>query len=184
MNGICTRIASLLVLATFFLAAGREAGAVSFTQRAGDVLHVAIPATALVATAEKNDRRGTKDFIKSFVINVGVTAALKYSVNRKRPENHGSLSFPSGHTSVSFQGAAFLHRRYGIKVALPAYTAAAFVGWSRVEGESDKHYPSDVIAGAAIGFASGYFLTTRHKGMAVEPFAGKQGCGVFFRKSW
>jgi hypothetical protein len=33
-------------------------------------------------------------------------------------------------------GASFIHERYGLKYAIPAYVAASFVGYSRVESKS------------------------------------------------
>jgi len=71
-------------------------------------------------------------------------------VDKKRPTG-SNQSFPSGHTSAVFQGAAFIHKRYGLKQAAAAYIGATFVGYSRVE--SDKHFTEDVIAGAALGIA-------------------------------
>jgi len=44
--------------------------------------------------------------------------------------------------------------------SIPAYIGAAFVGWSKVEGESDKHDATDVLAGASIGILSSYYFTT------------------------
>jgi membrane-associated phospholipid phosphatase len=44
-------------------------------------------------------------------------------------------------------------------VGLPAHLVAAFVGVARVK--ADKHFVHDVIAGAAIGEAAGWLLTSR-----------------------
>lgn len=84
-----------------------------------------------------------------------VTYGLKYGVDAERPNGAGQ-SFPSGHTALSFTGAAFINKHYGWKPGIPAFLAASYVGWSRVH--SDNHYWSDVIAGAAVGIASNYFM--------------------------
>jgi len=85
-----------------------------------------------------------------------VTYGLKYGVDAERPSG-GGQSFPSGHTSVAFAGAEFIRKQYGWEWGIPAYLAAGFVGWSRVE--SANHWPRDVWAGAAIGILSNYDAT-------------------------
>ena len=88
------------------------------------------------------------------------TYGLKYAIDAERPNGAGQ-SFPSGHTALSFTGAAFLNKHYGWKAGVPAYLAASYVGWSRVH--SNNHYWSDVLAGAAIGIASNYFMGDPHE---------------------
>jgi membrane-associated phospholipid phosphatase len=67
-------------------------------------------------------------------------------------------SFPSGHTSTVFQGASFIHRRYGFKYSIPAYAIAGFTAFSRVY--ADKHGGFEIHAGAIIGIGSTYLFTT------------------------
>ncbi len=62
-----------------------------------------------------------------------------------------SYSFPSGHTALAFAAATTLaldHPQW--YVVVPAYVWAGGVGVSRVW--HGAHYPSDVLAGAALGF--------------------------------
>lgn len=110
-------------------------------QTAGDILQYVIPATAGGLTLGYKDYRGTLQFGESFAVTEGVTYGLKYTVDETRP-NGGSHSFPSGHTSVSFCGAEFIRKRYGWELGVPAYAAASFVAYSRVE--ANEHYPHDV----------------------------------------
>jgi uncharacterized membrane-anchored protein len=42
----------------------------------------------------------------SYLIGAMVTAGIIYAMNKKRPYNNGDRSFPSGHTSTTFQSAA------------------------------------------------------------------------------
>lgn len=126
----------------------------------GDIVQLAIPTIAYATTFIYDDNEGRVQFYKSFGLNMALTYGMKYAVNSPRPEGNGGQSFPSGHTSAAFQGASFLHRRYGWVYGVPAYIAASFVGWSRVEGESDKHRWSDIAAGAALGIATSYYFTT------------------------
>ena len=90
-----------------------------------------------------------------------LTYGLKYAINRARPYDRypdqvhpysmeGSPSFPSGHTAAAFSLATSLSIQYPKwYVIAPSAFWACSVGFSRMtEG---VHYPSDVVAGAAIG---------------------------------
>ena len=150
-------------------------------ETAGDILQYVIPATAGGLTLGYRDYKGTLQFGESFLLTEGVTYGLKYAVNETRP-NGGSHSFPSAHTSVSFSGAEFIRKRYGWELGIPAYAAASFVAYSRVEAK--EHYPHDVIAGAAIGMVSSFIFTTPYKGWEVKTEAGSGLHGLFLSRSW
>ncbi len=153
----------------------------SVIQTSGDVSQLIIPAAAYASTYLFEDDEGKIDFYKSFMLNLGITYGLKVSIDKKRPDG-GSQSFPSGHTSVAFQGATFMNQRYGWKYGIPAYIGATFVGWSRVH--SDKHDTSDVLCGAAIGIFSSYLFTKPFKGVAVAPVADEDSVGINFSIEW
>ena len=150
-------------------------------QSAGDVLQFVLPATAGGLTLGYQDYHGSFQFAESVALTMGATYALKYSVNETRP-NGGSQSFPSGHSSNSFCSAEFLRTRYGWEYGVPAYAAASFVAYSRVEAR--EHYPHDVIAGAAIGIISSYIFTRPYKGWHVEAEAGEKYYGLRLSRSW
>jgi membrane-associated phospholipid phosphatase len=151
------------------------------TEQAGDILQIIIPTVAYGTTLYLDDREGQNQFYKSFGTNLSVTYGLKYSINKKRP-NGGKHSFPSGHTSAAFQGTSFIHKRYGLKYAVPTYLAATFVGYSRVD--SDAHYTEDVIAGAVIGTLSSFYFTTEYNGFEIKPIAMNGGYGIVFKITW
>jgi membrane-associated phospholipid phosphatase len=78
-----------------------------------------------------------------------------------------SSSFLSGHASTAFTGAGLVCAHhgamplYGNKIAdtgacATALAAATVTGGLRIV--ADKHYASDVIAGAALGLASGWLM--------------------------
>src|SRR5205809_179455 len=148
---------------------------------AGDVLQFVLPATAAGLTLGYRDGHGTLQFGESAALTLGVTYGLKYSVHETRP-NGGSQSFPSGHSSISFSAAEFLRKRYGWEYGIPAYAAASFVAYSRVE--SGAHHPHDVVAGAAIGIMSTYLFTRPYKGWHVELEADGKAYGISFSHSW
>ena len=101
----------------------------------------------------------------SVAIMAGVVNGLKYSVKRLRPDNSSYNSFPSGHTATAFMTATMLHKEYGWRspwFSIGSYTAAAFTGFSRLL--NNRHWMSDIVAGAAIGIGSvhlGYFITDK-----------------------
>lgn len=160
------------------------AHATSNFEKAGNILEIAIPAAAYGSTFHMDDDKGREQFYYSFFTNLGVTLALKYTINKPRPEGNGDYAFPSGHTSAAFQGATFLQRRYGWKYGVPAFVCAAYVGWSRIEGESDKHDTTDVLGGAAVGIVSSLCFTTPYKGIAITPIVDAGRYGLTINIAW
>jgi len=148
----------------------------------GSFMRTLIPAVAYGTTFYMHDKDGRIQFYKSFFTNLGATYALKAMISEERPNGEDDDSFPSGHTSVAFQGAAFIHRRYGLKWAVPAYVGAAYVGWRRVD--TDNHYTKDVVAGAAIGIASSFIFTRPYHGFEVTPLAENGAYGLAISKRW
>ena len=129
----------------------------SNVELSGDILEVGIPLTALASTFILSDQHlGKYQFINSMGTSVILTQFLKIVINKTRP-NGGKYSFPSGHTSAAFTGAAFLERRYGWKAGIPAYLLASYVGWTRIY--TNKHDFWDVIGGAIIGVGVTYLFT-------------------------
>lgn len=125
--------------------------------RAGDALQYVLPAYGLALTLGYRDADGAYELLETSASTIVTTEALKYLVQSKRPDG-GKLSFPSGHTSIAFAASGFIHVRYGLPYALPAYIAASFVGYSRVS--CHYHWTRDVIAGALIGLIYSRFFTS------------------------
>lgn len=88
---------------------------------------------------------------------------LKYTVQRPRPDGSANNSFPSGHTATAFMTATMLHKEYGWRspwFSIGGYTVATVTGVSRIL--NNKHWMTDIAAGAAIGIGSvhlAYYLT-------------------------
>jgi membrane-associated phospholipid phosphatase len=178
-----TNAFALRIIAAFLfcLMARIDARATDNIATAGNILQFVLPGTAAGLTLGYQDYKGTLQFGESAALTLGATYALKYSVNERRP-NGGSESFPSAHTSISVSAAEFMRKRYGWEYGIPAYAAAAFVGYSRVEAR--EHYPHDVIAGAAIGFASSYLFTRPYKGWHVQAEGDDKYIGIRLCRSW
>jgi membrane-associated phospholipid phosphatase len=101
------------------------------------------------------------------LVATGLKSAIKHRVDRTRPEvehrgdgyraepgnsDHSDLnSFPSGHTAGAVAVARAAARAYPA-VTVPALTAATAV--AIVQVPRGKHYPADLLAGAAIGLAA------------------------------
>lgn len=129
---------------------------------------VATPAVMAVTGFVRHDDMMLRNAVVNAgasVINLGITTALKYTINRSRPfetypdiikkADAGSPSFPSGHTSGAFATATALSLAYPEwYVIIPSFTYAGAVGYSRMY--LGVHYPSDVLAGAILGAGSAY----------------------------
>ena len=126
-----------------------------------------------------SDWKGVLEGAESAVLIGGVTTGLKFAVNEKRP-NGGNHSFPSGHASFSFATSEFIRKRYGWEYGIPAYFAASFVGYSRIE--ANDHYTHDVVAGAFLGILSSYFFTTPYEGWHVQVGVGGKYYGIMLRR--
>ncbi len=168
-----TLVSLFLFLASSALAGRDEMDA------AGDVGRVLIPVAAAGATVGKKDWEGGKQLFLSLLAAAAVTEGLKAVVHERRP-NGEDQSFPSGHASISFAGASYLQFRYGWRYGIPAFLAAAFVGYTRVDAE--EHWTKDVLGGAAIGIASGWIFTSRFRrepGQAfVFPAIGRNSAAI------
>lgn len=160
------------------LIAGAQNSFANQFEAAGDAIQWILPISAMGMTFLENDPEGRMMFYKSFGATAGVTYSVKMGVNRTRP-NGADYSFPSGHTSASFSSAAYIHQRYGFKTGRFAYLAAAFVGWTRIQAY--KHYPSDVLAGAALGTLSSFLLTSNRN---VDLGAYKDGDSTGININW
>ncbi|MEI9947869.1 MAG: phosphatase PAP2 family protein [Pseudomonadota bacterium] len=121
---------------------------------------------------------------EAFAVSTLITNSLFKTVARARPsysecqrdpkydplcKSNATGSFPSGHANTSFTAAGLscahhLHvALYGDRLAdvlacVGTITLAATTGTLRVMG--DRHYATDVLVGAMIGFAVGYGMPT------------------------
>ena len=150
-------------------------------QAAGDMLQFALPVTAAGLTLGHWDGEGALQFGESLGVTIGATYGLKYTIEERRP-NGGTQSFPSGHSSVAFASAEFMRKRYGWAYGVPAYAAASFVAYSRVEARD--HYVHDVVAGAGIGILSSYLFTKPYHGWQVSVDGDSKGFDVRLARSF
>jgi membrane-associated phospholipid phosphatase len=130
----------------------------------------------------KNKKMQTTTLLaaQSYITGAAVQAVVKAITGRQRPQAIGrnqvagspsflgpfevikdaegkrlNGSFPSGHTTVAFAAATVYALEYKNKPWVPifAYTAASLIGISRLT--ENKHWATDVLAGAALGYLTG-----------------------------
>ena len=98
------------------------------------------------------------DLIQSLAMSEALTAALKYTTRRERPDGSGKNSFPSGHAADTFAFATALERHMGWRYAVPAYTFASYVAISRLP--ANRHWLSDAVFGSTVGIIAGRTITS------------------------
>lgn len=88
-----------------------------------------------------------------------VTWTIKEITGRERPDGSNRRSFPSGHSAGAFAAASVVEREVGGAAGWLAYGAAASAAYARVA--DNKHFFSDVVAGALLGRLMGRLVTHR-----------------------
>lgn len=122
-------------------------------------------------------------FLETALLAYGVKDILKAGFTRGRPYNFSEdelprdleedndryYSFPSGHTTVAFMAASFStyvfskgesDTKYKVLMGGATYSLAATTAILRVA--SGVHYPTDVLAGAALGTGIGILVPYLH----------------------
>ena len=115
-----------------------------------------------------------KAHLEAFLMDILVVNALKYSVQRTRPDESDQLSFPSGHSSAAMTTAGSLMAMYGPKVGIPAIAMGSFTMLSRMA--SNKHHLSDTVFGATLGYILGRSYVKHH----LEPETDNPGKNLSF----
>jgi membrane-associated phospholipid phosphatase len=158
--------------------------------RAGDLIGngrytiTLIGVTWLGGYAFKSDKTQDTALLctKSLLFGNGLTTVLKYATQRYRPNldkgnafwssRHFTLhkdSFPSGHTTLVWSIAPVIAEQYKETVWVPplAYGIACVTGYSRLHDE--KHWSSDVFAGAVIGYCASQLALDTTPRLSVAP---------------
>ncbi len=138
----------------------------------------------------------TKNLAVSMILTDVFTRAIKNSVYKIRPDGSNDNAFPSGHTSIAFASGSAVYEEYKDTNAYLAYSGygfAALTGGLRLF--NNKHYISDIIAGAGIGilvtklvyhfdylFKWNPFIKSRD--IALIPHHTNGAVGLYFSKSF
>ena len=195
--------------AVWFLDRGATYNECPTARRVSDQLlrgAVLLPALALV---KRSSRRralvvGTM-LAQTMLLNDGLTRTTKALIRRSRPltfneaydegaklKGDARLSFVSGHTSntaaLSFFTAKVLHDLYPDSPLRPLIwaTAAAVplaTGYARYQ--AGKHFPTDIVAGYALGAALGILIPQWHKLSGGKGWStGVTGAGIGLTLRW
>lgn len=155
----------------------------SFARRGSDVLLIGVSGLAGYVAAHDRSPQQARGNLAVLANSVSWTAAstawLKVLVGRKRPVLYTSdaaaaaghvknqQSFPSGHASVAFAVAtSYLvmanreHLPHRARNTAILFGGAAGIGALRLAGGS--HFPTDVLAGAALGMGIGWLVAAVH----------------------
>ena len=147
--------------------------------------------TAGMITGNREITGAGRHLATSLALTGGMIYTGKALFGRARPDDpihdgddfgllSGRGSLPSGHTAMAFALATSLAddiQRPWATVGL--YTAATAVGWSRMN--DDRHWLSDVAAGAVLGIASAKFASGRWTIFGVRApslITGPRGMGI------
>jgi len=126
--------------------------------RLGEHAGIWLAIGALGQMVDRPEQRRWRASMRTVAGCYALNTVIKIAVRRPRPDLPGlpaltstpsSLSFPSAHACTSFAGAR-CYSRLGLP-AVPLYALAASLSVSRLY--LGVHYPSDVLAGAALGTA-------------------------------
>jgi len=160
---------------------GSKESAATWSDRLRAASDLGMIATALSVHADEHKwRLRTKTLVVEEVGAIttsSLTSLLKSATDRLRPDGSDYESFPSGHASRAFAYCAGSRRNLeatelgpGWRIGLTAgfETLAAGTAWARVEAQ--KHYPTDVLAGAALGNYVGLFLHDAFLGRSESTF--------------
>lgn len=106
--------------------------------------------------------KGKHDFAERTIILATAYSIMAITVNGlkmankiERPDYSSHNSFPSGHTATAFMGAEFLRMEYrdvSPWIGVAGYAVAAGTGFFRMY--NNRHWLTDVLAGAGIGILS------------------------------
>jgi membrane-associated phospholipid phosphatase len=156
----------------------------------------------------KNEKLKTTGLLasQSYITSAAIQTILKLISGRQRPyvyhpdqvevepKFHGpfhspfrdingkrlSSSFPSGHTTGAFAAATVFAMEYSDRplVRIIAYSSASLIGLSRIT--ENKHWVSDVLAGAALGLLSGRQVVNNYHRFATIRNARERKGSVTF----
>lgn len=147
---------------------------------------IAYALTVLATPSGDDPREWFTNKAKGLAVGLGAraatswsTRALKEGIGRERPDGSDDLSMPSGHSSASAVNTRLASRnlraipmsdrtRRALDIGLLSLTLGT--SWARVE--AGKHYPSDTLAGMALG---GFFAAFVNDAFLGDPVADADG---------
>ncbi len=138
--------------------------------------HYAVVLFILLTWALARQKKILGHLVLLYAILSAVTYSLKFLINRQRPlyflrmvsRGTGEIldpSFPSSHTIFAFMMATLLSSWFP-RYRVIFFILACFVGWTRIY--LNMHYPTDVIAGAILGYGVTRLFLHWSKGLDIQ----------------
>ena len=110
---------------------------------------------AMGIKGKNNFRDRSMIYLMSNIILTTTVFSVKKLSHQLRPDGSAYTSFPSGHTAEAFASAEFMRQEYkdvSIWYGIAGYAVATTTGVLRLY--NNKHWVSDVVAGAGFGILS------------------------------
>jgi len=162
----------------------KDSPEVQISQGISDGGILAVLAGAVVMPLLDHEEQGNSEALRAadaVVSATVVTMLLKRAVREPRPNGQGHDSFPSEHATAAFAAATMAADRHP-EQAPYWYGAAALISYSRVR--LNLHRPSEVLAGAAIGFGMAKLERQMPRGLLIAPFVSPDGDGGGVEAVW
>ncbi len=133
-------------------------------------------------------------YAETWCFTYGIKNIIKTQIRRTRPYMYTSswesdgvksgdfvMSFPSGHSTDAFMGAAFLtyvfseyYPESSLRWPLVAISYSIAVGTGVLRVASGNHFMTDVLSGATLGTAIGFFVPFIHTRIAQIKYNNRQ----------
>ena len=158
------------------------------TNRANNLSFVTVGAVAAIGLADTRSWDDLIDLTESGLAAVTAGQIVKFTVGRERPfvyvagpgrvhDTDDDVAFFSSHTALAFSLATTSgvlasrhHERAAPWIWAGGMTLATATGYFRIA--ADRHWSSDVLAGAAVGVACGWLVPKLHEhDLSVVPTA-------------
>lgn len=163
---------------------GSEAGRSAFSAASYVTLGASISLSLLTFSNSKE----FLSVVETYGLTTFTTFLFQKGIARARPCSDSptcqepSESFFSGHTSIAFTAAGITCRKGGTLCPV-TLGLASFTGLLRII--SDRHYFSDVLVGAAVGFVSAYFIPDLwEKNVTFHVLPKENGALVYLRYTY
>ncbi len=141
--------------------------AADFASKTGNIIFLAAGAGLPLISDSHNGNTQALRVADALASSVLVSEGLKNLVHEQRPDSRSHDGFPSGHATAAFAVATMESDRQPGQ-ALFWYLGATLIAASRVR--LHRHYPHDVLAGAALGYGMTRLELAAPRGLLLSPF--------------
>ena len=145
-----------------------------FASGTGNILFLSAGTLLPLVTDGKDGAQHSIRTADALISSTLIAEGLKVAVHKKRPDGTDYKSFPSGHATATFT-VATMQAHYHPKQAIFWYAGASAIAASRVTLR--RHDTIDVVAGAALGYATARLELGQNRGLLLRPFVHQSAPG-------